>query len=106
MHSPGLILAQTGPTTAELCARPRPRWGLFRKTQSLLDNRKWAHALFTRVTDRLQKNPSRSIPSPRQVLDEAPHGKPKSGELYRPERAKTDSNLWFTPDSTRKEYFP
>jgi hypothetical protein len=25
MHSPGLILAQTGPTTAELCARPRPR---------------------------------------------------------------------------------
>jgi hypothetical protein len=33
-HSPGLILAQTGPTTAELCARPRPRWGLFRKTQS------------------------------------------------------------------------
>jgi hypothetical protein len=76
------------------------------KDPVLLDNRKWAHALFTRVTDRLQKNPSRSIPSPRQVLDEAPHGKPKSGELYWPERAKTDANLWFTPDSTPKEYFP
>jgi hypothetical protein len=61
MHSPGLILARTGPTTAEVCVRPRSRWRLCRKTQSfwitasghmhclresLTDCRKTLHVLF------------------------------------------------------------
>jgi hypothetical protein len=55
MHSPGLILAQTGPTTAELCVRPRPRWRLCAGVLEVFTNRKQVLSLFNRVTDRYKK---------------------------------------------------
>jgi hypothetical protein len=54
----------------------------------------------------LQKRPPVSIPLHRPIPDGAPHGKPNSGELDRPEGTKTGASLRFTPDSTLEEYFP
>jgi hypothetical protein len=45
MNSPGLILARTGPTTAE--ARARPRCLFCEKGLGLLINPKWVQLLFS-----------------------------------------------------------
>jgi hypothetical protein len=45
------------PNYSRIVRAPAPAVGTFQKDPVLLDNRKWVHALFTRVTDRLQKHP-------------------------------------------------
>jgi hypothetical protein len=103
MNSPGLILARTGPTTAEARA---PALAVLRKGPRLTDQSEVGSITIALSRWWFAEKPFTFYSFTAPGLDEAPHGKPNSGELYWSERAKTSANLWFTPDSTPKEYFP
>jgi hypothetical protein len=98
--------AQKGPTTSEARARPRPRWRLCRKALGILANLKWAQALFSGVTDSLQKHPRISNPLQPESLA-ASNVVQSSDELaHKPIHAKTGALRRLEPNSHLPRSFP
>jgi hypothetical protein len=104
LNSTGPIPAQDDPTTAE--ARPCPRAADFADKALFFWVIVSGHLHYLHGSLTVSKKAPGFLFLCRPRSPTTASAEPGSGELDWPEGAKTGANLWFTPNSNPKEYFP